>query len=53
MHLVSHGRSGEIALGNAILSGTNLDHYRTALGEWANAFNADADLLIYGCQFAA
>ena len=53
VHLVSHGRPGEIQLGDTLLNLQSLSRYQGALQQWADALAADADLLIYGCDLAA
>lgn len=50
IHILSHGKSGEIFLGNAILNSDNLDSYRAHLSSWSSSLSADADILIYGCD---
>ena len=53
VHLLTHGAAGQVQLGNVSLTQANLSSYTT---EWATikgALNADADLLIYGCDVAA
>ena len=54
IHIVSHGSEGRLNLGNAVLNaasmqGRHLDEL-TAIGA---ALSADADVLIYGCDFTA
>ncbi|TBO34334.1 DUF4347 domain-containing protein [Aquabacterium lacunae] len=53
LHLISHGRDGQLQLGATTLDESAL---RSRLGEisaWQNAFTADADFLLYGCDVAA
>jgi hypothetical protein len=52
VHIVSHGNDSGVQLGDAWLSQDNLDDYRDALGNWADALSGDADLLFYGCNLA-
>jgi len=54
IHILSHGRSGTLDLGStkltaASMSGTHAD----AMQAIAHALSSDADILIYGCDFAA
>jgi len=53
IHLVSHGRSGEVHLGNTVLSQQTLNGYASQLALWQDSLTGDADLLIYGCDLAA
>ena len=53
VHIVSHGDSGELRLGNATLTqdsltGDTLSHLRA----WGDAISEDGDILIYGCSVA-
>ncbi|MEO0644529.1 MAG: Ig-like domain-containing protein, partial [Cyanobacteria bacterium J06650_10] len=49
LHLVSHGKPGQLHLGNIALSTATLNHYDSQLRQWATALKG-ADLLVYGCQ---
>ncbi|HEY9644008.1 MAG TPA: DUF4347 domain-containing protein, partial [Coleofasciculaceae cyanobacterium] len=53
IHLVSHGSSGHLSLGNDTFSLDSLADYRQDLQQWQNALTPDANLLIYGCNVAA
>uniref|UniRef100_UPI003D815756 DUF4347 domain-containing protein n=1 Tax=Trichloromonas sp. TaxID=3069249 RepID=UPI003D815756 len=53
VHIVSHGASGEVTLGNTSLNLTTLDRYADQLEGWQQALTGDADLLFYGCDLAA
>ncbi len=53
IHLLTHGRAGEIQLGSTVLSNETLAAYAGQLAEWANGLSEQADLLIYGCNVAA
>ncbi len=53
VHIVSHGASGEVTLGNTTLNLTTLDRYADQLEGWQQALTNDADLLFYGCDLAA
>jgi hypothetical protein len=52
LHLVSHGSSGSIQLGNSYLSVETLNNYVSDLQKWSKAFTTQAELLIYGCEVA-
>ena len=53
VHLVSHGGSDSIGLGNVTLTSDNLIGYAAEISAWESSLSADADLLIYGCNLAA
>ena len=53
LHIVSHGSDGSLTLGSGKLNAYNLDKYRDAIASWQGSLTEDADLLIYGCDFAA
>jgi Domain of unknown function (DUF4347) len=50
IHLVSHGGSGSIQLGNAFLSLETIGKYWAELQQWSQKLTPDAELLIYGCE---
>ncbi len=50
VHLVSHGRSGRLRVGNQWLSLDNLQDYADELQSWSYALAADAEILLYGCE---
>ncbi len=53
VHLVSHGEEGALRLGNTWIDINNLAGRSGEIALWGNAFTADGDLLIYGCDLAA
>ncbi|MGI0486044.1 DUF4347 domain-containing protein [Pantanalinema rosaneae CENA516] len=53
IHIVSHGSSGSLQLGNSYLNHQTLGIYESSLRAWANALTEDADILLYGCEVAA
>ena len=53
IHLVSHGNSDSIQLGNTTLSNQNLLGYAAEISGWESALGTNADLLIYGCDLAS
>ncbi|MGH8598418.1 MAG: DUF4347 domain-containing protein, partial [Gammaproteobacteria bacterium] len=52
IHIISHGRDGTVQLGASELNLDALRQRESLLTEWSNALNAQADLLIYGCNVA-
>lgn len=53
IHIVSHGDVGELFLGNTQLDRNNLGSYEELLGNWGNSLDANADILLYGCNVGA
>ncbi len=53
VHLVSHGESGALLLGNSRIDNSNLDSYQQALARIKSRLAPGADLLLYGCDVAA
>lgn len=51
--IFSHGSAGSLSLGNTILDGGSLNSYSDSIQSWGNAFTADADILLYGCNVGA
>ncbi len=52
IHIVSHGLEGELRLGSALLNAASMQgQYLDELTAISNALSADADILIYGCDF--
>lgn len=51
LHLVAHGSSGCLYLGNSQLNLANINDYSQQLTSWAE-FLTGKDILIYGCQVA-
>lgn len=52
LHLVSHGESGAIQLGETWLDRAALDRYQSDFRQWEKSFTHHADILIYGCDVA-
>ncbi len=50
VHIVSHGSSGKIQLGNKYLSAESIDKYSIDLQQWSQKLAPNAQLLIYGCE---
>ncbi|WP_299660704.1 BspA family leucine-rich repeat surface protein [uncultured Psychromonas sp.] len=53
LHLISHGSSGSVQVGNSQLSQSELTQHSQTISQWGNAFSAEGDWLIYGCDLAA
>ncbi|MCU7842525.1 MAG: DUF4347 domain-containing protein [Candidatus Thiodiazotropha sp. (ex Monitilora ramsayi)] len=53
VHLISHGGDGEVRLANATLDLSALNDSSEQIGGWGDAFAAEGDLLIYGCNLAS
>lgn len=52
LHVVSHGDSGALYLGNARLSLATLERYTEQIQAWSKAIAANASILLYGCRVA-
>ncbi|NJL49375.1 MAG: DUF4347 domain-containing protein [Leptolyngbyaceae cyanobacterium SM2_5_2] len=52
LHIVSHGKSGELQLGRSVLNLENLPAYTTQLQVWRSALAENAEILLYGCEVA-
>ncbi len=54
LHIVSHGRSGTLDLGTAKLTEASMNgRHGDEMAIIRDALSADADILIYGCDFGA
>lgn len=53
VQIFSHGAAGEVFLGNTVLNAASLEAAAPDVAQWADAFAADGDLLLYGCGIAA
>ncbi|PUB88197.1 MAG: hypothetical protein DBP01_12250, partial [gamma proteobacterium symbiont of Ctena orbiculata] len=53
VHILSHGSDGGVQLGDAYLNLDSLSANAGAIESWRDAFSAEGDLLIYGCDLAA
>nr|MBA3964781.1 DUF4347 domain-containing protein [Nitrospirales bacterium] len=52
IHLIGEGTEAELHLGTAFLTNDSIsDHYAALLSQIGQSLSADADLLIYGCNF--
>ncbi len=50
LHVVSHGRSGTLHLGDQWLGLEDLQNHADELQSWSNLLTADAEILLYGCE---
>ena len=53
VHIISHGDEGSVTLGSSVLDYDMLIDSARDIEGWGDAFAADGDLLIYGCNLAA
>ncbi|MEM6501922.1 MAG: DUF4347 domain-containing protein [Cyanobacteria bacterium P01_C01_bin.89] len=53
IHIFSHGKPGQLFLGNGVLSAATLSQVAPQLQSWREFLAADADILFYGCEVAA
>ncbi len=53
MHIIAHGEAGSLQLGDARLEFDTLVSNASAIQRWGDALDADADILIYGCDLAS
>jgi uncharacterized repeat protein (TIGR01451 family) len=52
IHIVSHGQSGELLLGNSRIGTDGLRSQHHLLAEIGKSLTADGDILLYGCEVA-
>ncbi|MEM1046070.1 MAG: DUF4347 domain-containing protein, partial [Pseudomonadota bacterium] len=50
LHILSHGETGSVTLGNTVLSAANAETYASEFTVWDSALNDGADILLYGCN---
>ncbi|MBD2612783.1 DUF4347 domain-containing protein [Nostoc punctiforme FACHB-252] len=53
VHIISHGSSGQLELGDSLVNLQTLSSRSQDLRTWADALAPDADILLYGCNVAA
>jgi trimeric autotransporter adhesin len=53
LHLIGHGDEGMMRLGASWLDASSLRSRAAELSAWGTSLSADADILLYGCDFAA
>ncbi|MBV1959939.1 MAG: DUF4347 domain-containing protein, partial [Pseudomonadales bacterium] len=52
VHLISHGSTGTLRIGNSQLSTASLTKYSERLKAWGQSMASGADILLYGCNVA-
>ncbi len=52
VHIISHGTDAQITLGSAVLNQDTMQLRSSEIGGWAEHMSPDADILVYGCNFA-
>ncbi|WP_445240499.1 DUF4347 domain-containing protein [Microcoleus vaginatus] len=52
VHIISHGSSGSLQLGNTALASDNLEQYKSQLKKWQTSLAPQADIMLYGCDVA-
>jgi CSLREA domain-containing protein len=52
IHIISHGSDGEFELGNQRVDDALLRRSAPSLSAWADVLTEQADILVYGCNFA-
>src|SRR4051812_12279328 len=52
VHILGHGRDGEVQLGSRRLDFDSLLQNATRIRGWGESLTADADVLLYGCDVA-
>ncbi|MCP5144159.1 MAG: DUF4347 domain-containing protein [Gammaproteobacteria bacterium] len=53
VHIFSHGDAGSLVVAGEQLTASTLAGYQSLIASWRSLFNADADILLYGCNVAA
>jgi len=53
VHIISHGNSGSLQLGNTTLDSDNIEQYKSQLKKWHTSLAPGADIMLYGCKVAA
>ncbi|MEZ6116962.1 MAG: DUF4347 domain-containing protein [Pirellulaceae bacterium] len=52
IHIVSHGKAGQLQLGNQLVDADVLRQHADQIQRWNASLRADADILLYGCDAA-
>ena len=52
VHVLAHGNDGRLQLGSVQLDGQSLMQRADQVASWSRGLTGDADLLLYGCDFA-
>ncbi|RLL50716.1 DUF4347 domain-containing protein, partial [Mariprofundus sp. EBB-1] len=53
VHILSHGSSGQLRLGNSQLDSKKLEKFAAQIKGWGQSLKSDGDILLYGCEVAA
>ncbi|MGL5132461.1 MAG: DUF4347 domain-containing protein, partial [Planktothrix sp.] len=53
LHIISHGESGSLQLGNTVLDQNTLSKYTEQFQKWQTGLSENADILLYGCNVAS
>ena len=53
VHIISHGNSGSLQLGNTALDSDNIEQYKSQFKKWHTSLAPGADMMLYGCHVAA
>ncbi len=53
IHILSHGSTGEITIGNDVLNSDTLDENAQLLETMKNSLTENGDILLYGCNVAS
>ncbi len=53
VHIISHGSEGELTVGATTVDLSYLQAHGEQIGLWSEAFSADGDILIYGCDLGS
>ncbi len=53
IHIITHGRDGQLALGSDWLDSDDLQVNSDTLAAWSESLSEDGDILLYGCSIAA
>jgi Ca2+-binding RTX toxin-like protein len=53
LHILSHGETGALRLGNAWLTFETLEQHADRLRTWVRAIATNANILLYGCRVAS
>ena len=52
VHMISHGSSGSVRLGNTLVDKRRLDLERQKIMAWGKSLKPGGDILLYGCEVA-
>ncbi|MGB7329593.1 MAG: DUF4347 domain-containing protein, partial [Rubripirellula sp.] len=50
VHIISHGSSGALQLGNSVVTEATLVEQQSAIRQWSRSLASGADLMLYGCH---